>query len=318
MRTGRRTLLVFSAGCIAVPARAFPDRPVTILVGFGAGGVNDLVARSLAEAASPRLGQPVVVQNLTGAGGILAADRAAKAAPDGHTLLLVASPHAFTPGLYARLPYDAVSDFAPVAFVGPSANVLVVPAASPDRDLEGLARRARAAPAPFRTGSGALAGFQPNHQILRETLGIPLEAVPYRSGPQGLTDLVAGRLDLMVSNVLEVAEHVRGNRLRALAVTSPTRSPLLPEVPTFVELGVPALRSDSWFGLLAPRATPDPALDRLHAAFTAAMAEPALAARLRGMGLIPQPMTRAEWGRFLAEQTETWSAVPRRAGVLIE
>jgi tripartite-type tricarboxylate transporter receptor subunit TctC len=171
---------------------------------------------------------------------------------------------------------------------------------------------------PLRTGSAALAGFQPAHQLLREALGIQLEAVPYRSGPQGQTDLIAGRLDLMVSNVLEVAEHVKAGRLRALAVTSASRTPLLPEVPTFAELGVPALQADSWFGILAPRATPPAALDRLHAALEAAMLDPALQARLTSLGILPQPMTRAEWETFLAQQTAFWSAIPRRASVQIQ
>ncbi|UFN47345.1 tripartite tricarboxylate transporter substrate binding protein [Roseomonas sp. OT10] len=315
----RRLLLALGgATALAGPALAFPDRPVTLLVGYGAGGATDVIARALAEAAAPLLGQPMVVLNAPGAGGTIASDRAAKAAPDGHTILLIANAHVVAPGLYARLPYDTVGDFAPVAFVGQSANVLVVPADSPDRDLAGLVRRAREAGRPLQTGSAALAGFQPAHQIMREALGIAMETIPYRSGPQGQADLIAGRLDLMVSNVLEVAEHVKAGRLRALAVTSPGRSPLLPDVPTFAELGVPDLQADSWFGILAPRGTPDAALDRLHAVLTEAMAQPAMQARLVSMGLIPQAMTRAEWGGFLATQTETWSAVPRRAGVRIE
>ncbi|WP_270938791.1 Bug family tripartite tricarboxylate transporter substrate binding protein, partial [Falsiroseomonas oryzae] len=171
---------------------------------------------------------------------------------------------------------------------------------------------------PLQTGSAALAGWQPAHQIMKEALGLTLEHVPYRSGPQGQTDLIAGRLDFMVSNVLEVAEHVRGGRLRALAVTSPTRSPLLPEVPSFAELGVPALQADSWFGVIAPRAAPPAALDRLHAAFAQVAAMPEVAPKLRDLGLIPAPMTRAEWGTFYLAQVEQWSAVPRRANIRIE
>ena len=319
MPVARRTLLALAAALPAGTAwAAFPERPVTLLVGYGAGGATDVIARALAERAGPLLGQPVMVLNLPGAGGTLASDRTAKEAPDGHTILLIANAHVVAPGLYASLPYDTVGDFAPVAFIGQSANVLVVPAAAPDTDLAALAARAKASLLPLRTGSAALAGFQPAHQLLREALGIQLEAVPYRSGPQGQTDLIAGRLDLMVSNVLEVAEHVKAGRLRALAVTSASRTPLLPEVPTFAELGVPALQADSWFGILAPRATPAATLDRLHAALAAAMLEPSLQARLTSLGILPQPMTRAEWGTFLAQQTAFWSAIPRRASVQIQ
>ena len=315
----RRALLALAATLPAGAARAaWPERPVTLMVGYGAGGATDVIARALAERAGSLLGQPMVVLNVPGAGGTLASDRTAKAAPDGQTILLIANAHVVAPGLYASLPYDTVGDFAPVAFIGQSANVLVVPASAAENDLAGLAARAKASRQPLRTGSAALAGFQPAHQLLREALGIELEAVPYRSGPQGQTDLIAGRLDLMVSNVLEVSEHVKAGRLKALAVTSAIRSPLLPEVPTFVELGIPALQADSWFGLLAPRATPPDILDRLHDALATAMAEPAMQARLTALGILPQPMSRQEWGAFLAAQTEKWSAIPRRASVQIQ
>lgn len=320
MRTSRRGLLAASLSLAAAPAlgQGFPDRPVTLMVGYGAGGATDIIARTLAERMQPLLGQPVVVQNVTGAGGTIASDRTAKAAPDGYTILLIANAHAVAPGLYARLPYDTQADFAPVFFAGHSANVLVVPANSPDTDLASLAARARAARQPLQTGSAALAGWQPAHQLMKEALGFTLEHVPYRSGPQGQTDLIAGRLDFMVSNALEVAEHVRAGRLRALAVTSPTRSPLLPEVPTFVELGVTALQADSWFGIIAPRAVPPAALDRLHAAFAQAAAMPEVSAKLRELGLIPAPMSRQEWGEFYRAQVDLWSAVPRRANIRVE
>lgn len=329
MQTTRRAMLAAGFSGLAAPApfsgtaraqraSGYPERPVTLMVGYGAGGATDVIARALAESAAPALGQPMVVLNVPGAGGTIASDRTAKAPADGYTVLLIANAHVVAPGLYASLPYDTVGDFAPVTFIGQSANVLVVPANAPDRDLASLAARAKSSEQPLRTGSAALAGFQPAHQLMREALGIPLEAVPYRSGPQGQTDLIAGRLDLMVSNVLEVAEHVKAGRLRALAVTSATRTPLLPDIPTFAELGMPELQADSWFGVLAPRGTPTAALDRLHDAFTQAMADPALKDRLTALGLLPQPMSRAEWGGFLAAQTEKWSAVPRRANVRVD
>jgi tripartite-type tricarboxylate transporter receptor subunit TctC len=320
MTIRRRAILSAALALPAVGAQAqsWPDRPVTLVVGYGAGGATDIIARTLAERMQPLLGQPMVVQNLTGAGGTIASDRVAKAAPDGLTVLLIPNAHAVAPGLYARLPYDTLGDFAPVFFAGHSANVLVVPSGSLDSDLASLAARGRAARQPLQTGSAALAGWQPAHQIMKEALGLTLEHVPYRSGPQGQTDLIAGRLDFMVSNVLEVAEHVRGGRLRALAVTSPTRSPLLPEVPSFAELGVTALQADSWFGVIAPRAAPASALDRLHGAFEQVAAMPEVATRLRDLGLIPAPMARTAWGSFYSAQVEQWSAVPRRANIRVD
>ncbi len=320
MPFSRRALLAAAGAVAALPARAqgFPDKPVTLVIGYGAGGATDVIGRVFAERMQPLLGQPMVVQNVTGAGGTIGSDRVAKAASDGHTILLIANAHAVAPGLYARLPYDTMNDFTAIFFAGHSANVLVVPANSPDRDLASLAARGRAAPQPLQTGSAALAGWQPAHQIMKEALGLKLEHIPYRSGPQGQADLIAGRLDFMVSNVLEVAEHVKAGRLRALAVTSPTRSPLLPEVPSFAELGVSALQADSWFGFLAPRGVPDGALDRLHGAFAQVAAMPDVAARLTQMGLVPAPMGRAEWQRFYLDQVALWSEVPRRAGVRVE
>ncbi len=321
MPLSRRAALGALAATLASPARAqggWPERPVTLVIGYGAGGATDVIGRLFAERMQPILGQPMVVQNVTGAGGTIGSDRVAKAAPDGHTIGLIPNAHAVAPGLYARLPYDTVGDFAAVFFAGHSANVLVVPAASPDRDLAGLAARGRAAPQPLQTGSAALAGWQPAHQLMKEALGLRLEHIPYRSGPQGQADLIAGRLDFMVSNVLEVAEHVQAGRLRALAVTSPTRSPLLPAVPTFVELGLTALQADSWFGFVAPRATPGPVLDRLHAAFTQVAAIPEVAERLGRMGIVASSMPRAAWQRLLEEQVALWSAVPRRAGIRSE
>ncbi|MGG5889714.1 Bug family tripartite tricarboxylate transporter substrate binding protein [Falsiroseomonas sp. HC035] len=315
----RRILLAAGLGLpFAAQAQAWPERPVTLVVGYGAGGATDIIARTFAERMQPLLSQPMVVQNQPGAGGTIASDRVAKAAPDGHTIMLIANAHAVAPGLYARLPYDTAGDFAAVFFAGNSANALVVPVASPDRDLAALVARGKAAARPLQTGSAALAGWQPAHQIMKEAFGLTLEHVPYRSGPQGQADLIAGRLDFMVSNVLEVAEHVRGGRLRALAVTSPTRSPMLPEVPTVAELGVAALQSDSWFGFLAPRNTPPAALERLHAAFTQVAAVPEVQARLDTLGLIPKPTGREEWGRFYLAEVERWSAVPRRANIRIE
>lgn len=317
----RRALVGAALAASVAPAfgqGVWPQRPVTLVVGYGAGGATDIIARTLAEPMQPLLGQPMVVMNQPGAGGTIASDRVAKAPADGYTIALIANAHAVAPGLYRRLPYDTVADFSAVYFAGNSANVLVVPATSPDQDLAAFVARGRSAANPLQTGSAALAGWQPAHQIMKEALGLRLEHIPYRSGPQGQADLIAGRLDFMVSNVLEVAEHVNAGRLRALAVTSPTRTPLLPAVPTFVELGVPALQADSWFGLLGPRGMPVAVLDRLHGAFTQAAATPEVAARLRTLSLIPAPMGREAWATLYTEEVARWSAVPRRAGVSVD
>lgn len=311
-------LIAFLLLCFVTPAAAFPDRPVTIVVGFAPGGATDTVARVLAERLAPRLGQPVVVANVPGAGGTLGADRVAKSPPDAHTMLLAPSAHAVVPGLFARLPFDSVQDFAAVGFVGDSANILVVTPALPVRDVAGLLALARAGGPPLLLGSAGLGGFQAATEMLRMETGMPFERVPYRSGAQAALDVMAGRTQLMFANVIEVAEQVRDGRLRALGATSATRAPLLPEVPTFVEMGFADFQSDSWFGLLTARGAPEASLEILHTALNAVLAEPGAVEAMRRVGVAPRATTRAEWAGFLAQQTTRWTAIARASGARAE
>ncbi|WP_431282073.1 Bug family tripartite tricarboxylate transporter substrate binding protein [Humitalea sp. 24SJ18S-53] len=303
---------------LATPAQAFPDRPVTIVVGFAPGGATDTVARVLAERLAPRLGQPVVVQNVPGAGGTLGADRVAKAPPDGHMLAFVPSAHSVVPGLFARLPFDSVQDFAPVAFVGDSANILVVTPTLAVTDLPGLLTLSRAGGPPLLLGSAGLGGFQAATEMLRIETGMVFERVPYRSGAQAALDVMAGRTQMMFANVVEVSEQVRDGRLRALGATSATRAPLLPQVPSFVELGFRDFQADSWFGLLATRGTPEASLDILHRAVNAVLAEPGAIEAMRRVGVEARAMSRADWAAFLTDQTTRWTAIARASGARAE
>jgi len=314
----RRALFGASAGlAMAGPARAaFPDKPITLVIGFAAGGATDTLARTLAERLAPKLGQPVVVANIGGAGGTLGADRVAKAAPDGHTIILIPSAHAVVPGLFARLPYHPIGDFAPVGFVGDSANILVVNPELPARHLAELVALGRAGTVIL--GSAGLGGFQAATEMLRIETGMPFERVPYRSGAQAALDVMAGRTQMMFANVIEVAGQVRDGKLRAIGATSPTRTTLLPEVPTFIELGFPEFHSDSWFGLLAPRGTPDAITEQLHTALGAVLADDAAKAAMRRVGVEARAMPRAEWGAFLQRETIRWTAIARASGARIE
>jgi tripartite-type tricarboxylate transporter receptor subunit TctC len=318
-RITRRGLAALGALALgASPALAFPDRPVTLVIGFAAGGATDTLARTLAERLAPLLGQPVVVANVAGAGGTLGADRVAKSQPDGHTIGLIPSAHAVVPGLFARLPYHPIEDFTPIGFVGDSANILVVNPALPVRSLRDLLALARSAPAPLILGSAGLGGFQAATEMLRLETGMAFERVPYRSGAQAALDVMAGRTQMMFANVIEVAGQVQDGRLRALGATSPTRTTLLPDVPTFIELGFPEFHSDSWFGVVAARGTPAPIADRLHEALGSVLAEPAAQAAMRRIGVEARAMPRAEWGGFLARETARWTAIARASGARVE
>ena len=318
----RRVLLALSALAALlyapIDARAFPDRPMTLVIGFAAGGATDTLARTLAERLAPLLGQPVVVANVGGAGGTLGADRVAKSPADGHVIGLIPSAHAVVPGLFARLPYHPIDDFTPIGFVGDSANILVVTPSLPVRSLAELVAYARASPTPLVLGSAGLGGFQAATEMLRVETGMPFERVPYRSGAQAALDVIAGRTQMMFANVIEVAGQVQDGKLRALGATSPTRTSLLPDVPTFREIGFAEFHSDSWFGVLAPRGTPVPVADRLHAALGQVLVDPAAVTAMRRVGVEPRPMPRLEWAAFLQRETARWTAIARASGARVE
>jgi len=320
MPIGPRLLL---AACLAwllhaMPAAAFPERPVTLVIGFAAGGATDTLARTLAERMGPLLGQPVVVSNVGGAGGTLGADRVAKSPPDGHVIGLIPSAHAVVPGLFARLPYHPIDDFTPIGFVGDSANILVVYPGLPVRSVADLVALGRGAATPIVLGSAGLGGFQAATEMLRVETGMPFERVPYRSGAQAALDVMAGRTQMMFANVIEVAGAVADGKLRALGATSPTRTSLLPEVPTFRELGFAEFHSDSWFGILAPRGTPDAVANRLHEVLGRVLADPAAQTAMRRVGVEARAMPRAEWAAFLQRETARWTATARASGARVE
>jgi tripartite-type tricarboxylate transporter receptor subunit TctC len=312
----RRTLLALAAlplPTLAQPARPWPERPLRLVVPFPPGGAIDAMARILAGPMTEALGQPVVVENRAGAGGTTGTGAAAQAT-DGHTLLMVAIGHAVNPALYPRLPY-AEADFVPVGPVAVVPNILVVPAARPWRSVAELVAEARRQPGVLTyasAGSGTsihLAGA-----LFADLAGLRLEHVPYRGSAPAVTDLVAGRVDMMFDSVTSAGPHVASGRLAALAVTTSRRIAAMPALPTMAEAGVPGFAVDPWFAMLAQRALPAAARSTLSALLSWLLADTVVAERLARIGAEPMTGDADTLAALLAEETARWGAFVRRAG----
>lgn len=314
----RRRGFLAAAGLAAAPwhpatAQSFPSRPVRMLVPFGAGGISDLVARIVAEAAGPILGQPVVVENRTGAGGNIAAEAAARAQPDGHTVLFCSiGMLAVNPVLYRRLPFDPAKDFATVAPLANTPHVLVVRPGllAADAGLGAFLEMARARPGAL-TWSTAGAGSSPHQTLalLQSLGGTELTAVHYRSGAAGVQAVLTGEVAATAEATPVVAEHIRAGTLRALVAAAPERLALLPEVPAAAEAGMPGLVNGSAAGIVVPRATPEPLRAVLEAAFTRAMASPELRAKLATQGTVAMTGGAAAFDSTVAAEAARWRAV---------
>jgi tripartite-type tricarboxylate transporter receptor subunit TctC len=308
-------LLAAAPSPLRAQTAPYPTRPVRVVVPFAAGGVIDVVARILAEPLSHRLGQPVVVENQPGAGATIGARTVARAAPDGHTLLLSGAAHAVIPALYPDAGLDPLADFAPVALLGQQPFVLAVHPSVPAADVPALLAwlRARRGEANFATtGIGAashLAG-----ELLKALAGVDFTVVTYRGTPQAVTDLVAGRAELMIDSQTLLAPLARDGRVRALAVTTAARSRLLPELPTLREAGVAGYAASSWQALHAPAGTPEPVVRRLAEAAAEGLANPAVRARAAESGVEPLSGGPAEARRFIEAEMATWLPILRATG----
>jgi tripartite-type tricarboxylate transporter receptor subunit TctC len=300
---------------------AFPSRPVRIVVPFPAGGISDILARAMADNLSPRLGQPVVVDNRPGAGGNIGAEFVARAAPDGHTLLAAgAAVMGVAKALYQRLGYDPDADFVPLGMLGALPNVLVVnPRTLPDPTLAGLIAAAKARPGALTyasSGNGSLTHL--SGELFCAEAGIQLLHVPYRGSPQAMSDLVGGQVNMLFDSIATALPLIRAGTIQALGVTSRERSPDLPDVPSLVEAGLPDMHAPSWTAVYAPAATPAPVVARLRLEMAAVHASPAYLAMLRQRNTEPMPMTGAELEAYLTAERIRWAATVRRSGARAE
>jgi tripartite-type tricarboxylate transporter receptor subunit TctC len=306
---------------LAMPASAaiaqpYPSKPIRIVVPFAGGGAVDVVARALGQRMSEQMGNPVIVDNRPGASANLGADLVAKAEPDGYTLLMGANGLATNVTLFKSLPFDTLRDFAPVARVGYAPLVLVVPSASSARSLKDLVAAAKAKPGSLNYGtagngsSGHLAT-----ELLRIKTGIDVVHVPYKGGGPALTDLVGGRLSFMLINPIEALPHVKSQRLRALAVASPKRIPMLPDAPTFAEAGVPGYDASVWWGLVAPARTPKDIIARLSSETLKALENEGVRERLSALGAVVDPAGPDAFGRFLKDEIDKWAQVIKASAI---
>ncbi|WP_043839042.1 Bug family tripartite tricarboxylate transporter substrate binding protein [Muricoccus aerilatus] len=299
-------------------ARGYPDRPVRIVVPYAPGGANDILARLYGAKLSERLGQPFVVENRPGAQAILGTEAVARARPDGTTLLLGASgPIVFNPATYAQLPYDSLRDFAPVCLMASFPLVLLVSANSPHRSVAELVAWAKANPDRANYGASG-AGFQLPTELFNQRAGTRFQYVAYRGSAESTNAASNNEVTIALVDSGPASIAIAAGRARALAVTSATRVPAYPDVPTMAELGFPEVQATLWSGLLAPAGTPTPVLERLAAECAAITALPDIRERLQALVMDPIGGDPESFRMTIAREIEGWSAVARRANVRLE
>jgi tripartite-type tricarboxylate transporter receptor subunit TctC len=325
MRRERRNFLQLAAGALALPAlarvaaaQAWPARPVHLIVGFAPGGGTDITARLIAGWLADHLGQQVVVENRPGAGTNLATEAVVRAPADGYTLLLAGLPNASNAALYDNLKFDFVRDIAPVAGISRDFFLVAVNPSVSANTLPEFIAYARANPGKINMASAGVGSG--NHlfgELFKSATGVNLVHVPYRGAGPALVDLLGGRMQVMFAPLSIAVEHVRAGRLRALAVMTATRLPQLPDVPTVAEF-VPGYEASFWAGLGAPKNTPAVIVDRLNQEVNAALADPAIKARLEAHGAAAMPGSPAEFGKLIVDETERWGKVIRAADIKAE
>jgi tripartite-type tricarboxylate transporter receptor subunit TctC len=322
MNLVRRRFLHLAAGAAALPAisrraiaQAYPSRPVRIIAGFATGGNVDIAARLIGQWLSERAGQPFVVENRPGAGSNIAAEVVAKAAPDGYTLLLTTAANAVNVTLYDKSSFDLIRDIAPVAGIYREPYVLLLHPSVPATTIPQLIAYAKASPGKLNLatgGSGSLSHV--TGELLQIMAGIKMVHVSYRGAGLALTDLLGGQVQVYFSGMSAAIEHIRAGRLRALGVTTATRSGTLPDLPTLGEL-VAGYEASAWYGLGTPRGTPAEIIEKLNKDVDAGLADPKLKARIADLGGTPLALSPPEFGKLMVEDTAKWAKVIRTADI---
>lgn len=313
-------LLGFGLAVTRAPAQDFPTRPVTIIVASTAGGGTDILSRIFAEQLSKQTGQPFVVDNRPGAGSVTGTAYAASAAPDGYTLQTgLNASMAVNPSLFANLPYDPVRDFAPVGMLAQFPFVVVVSKNFPAHSIKELVALAKARPGEINYASaGNGTGQHLSMELFKLMTGVKLTHVPYRGAAPAYTDVISGQVPVFFDNLASGLGQIRSGNVRALAVTGKERSALLPDVPTVEEAGVPGYEYYTWFGLWAPRKTPQAIIDKLHAEVKKAQDTPFVKERIAAAAGVPLDMPLADIDPFLKAEIAKWADVVKRAGIRVE
>ena len=315
-----RLLLLALLFPLTVFAQAYPFKPIRIICPFPVGGIADLYGRIVAARLSETWGQPVVVENRTGAGGNIGADLVAKSPPDGYTILMGAlSTHAVNPSLYAKMPYDAVKDFAPITLVAVTPNVLVVNASLPVNSAKEFVAYAKAnsGKLAFGSGSNGSAGHLAG-ELFKVDTGTEIVHVPYKGGAPATQALLAGDTQFMFDNLANAMPQVKAGKLRALAVTTAERSKLAPDLPTMAEAGLKGFDISTWFGLLAPAGTPPDVIARWNADVTRILAAPDMRERLAAQGAESAPTTPAAFGEFIRAELAKYARIVKASGAKVD
>jgi tripartite-type tricarboxylate transporter receptor subunit TctC len=321
MKLPRRQFLHLAAGAAALLAasriawaQAWPTRPVRIIVGFAPGGGIDIMARLMGQWLTERLGQQFLIENRPGAGSNVATEAVVRAAPDGYTLLLVNSANAINATLYDKLNFDFIRDIAPVAGVIRVPNVMLVNPSVPAKTIPEFLAYAKANPGKISMASGGIG--TPGHvagELFKMMAGVDMVLVPYRSGGPALTDLLGGQVQVMFPNTGASLEYIKAGKLRALAVTTATRSEALPDIPAVGEF-LPGYEASTWTGLGAPKSTPTEIVDKLNKEINAGLADPKMKARLADLGGTPLLGSPADFRKLIAEETDKWAKVVKFSG----
>jgi tripartite-type tricarboxylate transporter receptor subunit TctC len=317
-RLGMAFLMVVTFGALPVSATAqqYPNKPIKIVVGYAAGGAVDIVARTIGQSLSASLGQPVVVENKPGAGTNIAVKAVIDSRPDGYTLLMASNALAANMSLYQPAPFDAEKDLVPVSLVGRVPVVLAVNAATGPATLAKLIEAAKANPGAFNyatPGNGSTPHMAV--ELFERAAGITLSHVPYRGGGPAITDVIGGQLPMVAVNMLEVLPHVKSGRLRVLAVLSPNRAALLPDVPTLAESGFPGFEASVWYGLVAPAATPKAVVERLHAEVQKALQTSQMRERMTAVGGEVLPASAEQFAALIRSDRLRYAKVVHEAHI---
>lgn len=322
IRAARLALALLAVVAAAPSGRAqgaYPDRPVHILVPFTAGGAVDIVTRSLADELGKRWPANIIVDNRPGAGGTIAADATAKAAPDGYTLVVVASGHPIVPYLFPKLPYDIFRDFTPLTLLGSSPNLAVVRNDSPIKSIADLVTAARAKPGQLSYGhSGNGTSAHLAAELFKAMARVDIVSVPYKGGVPALNDVLGGHIPLGFNNLPESVAMIKSGTLRALAVTTATRTPLLPDVPTFDEAGVKGYDTGVWWALLGPAGLASEVKAKIALDAAEAMKRPAVKERFETLGAVPVGSTSEELAALIRADYQKWGPIIKTAGVTAE
>jgi tripartite-type tricarboxylate transporter receptor subunit TctC len=307
--------LLLALASVAAAADDYPTKPVRMIVPFPPGGSNDVVGRLVAQQLGNILGQQVFVDNRGGAGGIVGTEAASRAAPDGYTLLIISIAHAVNPALH-KLPYDPIKSFTPVSILATGPNVLVVNPSLPVKSVKELVALAKEKPGDLNYASAGIGSFQHlGGELFKLMAGVDIVHVPYKGGGPAMQDVLAGHVKIMFSSLIQTTPFIKAGKLRPLGIGGTKRSPVLPDVPTIAEAGVPNYAANNWWGIVVPAGTPAPIVEKLYKAVQAALKAPALQAEFAREGAASVEMTSAEFGDYIKTEIGKWGDVVKKGHI---